>query len=210
MRFATIGLCAILSVTAASTTVMAQQLQTLSSETTQLYARVLVDQFEKEFKDRPSKIEADVDRAKGLHVDQDGIILVPAKGLKEDSIDPAVESENGAGLCYLFLSPCYAPLADGKSIDSKNLYRIKYNDGQGGQKEAICLLVTVKHKGGDDWRLFGFGPQKAPVVDSQFGESSSDVEKPLAMTVSGGKNNKADLALTLFKKYSASFAIGSK
>jgi hypothetical protein len=188
----------------------ADDLQTLSSETTQLYAKHLVELFEKENPGRQSKFEVDPALARGLHSDQDGIILVPAKGLKDDTIDPAVESENGAGLCYLFLSPCYSPMADGKAIDAKKLHRITFKNGQGGDQEAICLVVTVKHKAGDDWRLFGFGGEKTPIIDSQFGESTADVDKPVAVTVSSVKDKKANLALTLFKKYSASFAIGAK
>ena len=188
----------------------AEDLQPMSAESTQLYAKHLVELFEKENKERQSKFEVDVAQAKGLHAGQEGIILVPAKGLKEDSIDPAVESENGAGLCYLFLSPCYAPIIDGKSIDAKKLCSIKFKNGQGDDQEAIGLVMTVKHKGGDDWRLFGYGADKSPVIDSPFGESSADVEKPVALIVSGAKDKKANLALTLFKKYSSSFAIGSK
>jgi hypothetical protein len=71
-------------------------------------------------------------------------------------------------------------------------------------------VVTVKHVGGDDWRLFAFGAEKAPLIDSRFSTSQEDVDGTLALRVSGAKDNKANLALTIHKKYSASFAIGQK
>ena len=188
----------------------AEELQPLSAETSQTYAKHLVELFEKENKERPAKFEVDPAQATGLHVDQDGIILVPVKSLKEDVVDPAVESANGGGLCYLFMSPCYAPMIDGKPIDDKKLRRVKYKNGQGVDQEAICLVVTVKHVGGDDWRLYAFGAENSPVVDAPFGESTETIDKPLALRVSGAKDKKANLTLTVHKKYSASFAIGHK
>lgn len=188
----------------------AGEMQPMSPESSQRYGQHLSELFEKENGERQVKFEVDPAQATGLHEDQDGILIVPIKGLKEGEIDPAVESENGGGLCYLFLSPCYTPVIDGKPIDGKKLRRVKFKNGQGDDREAICLLVTVKHAGGDDWRLFAFGAGKSPVIDSRFSESPENVDRTLAIRVSGAKDNKANLALTLHKKYSASFAIGQK
>ena len=203
-------ICFVLFAVFGFASVSADDLQTLDSDTTQLYAKHLVEVFEKQNPTRAAKFEVDVALAKGLHSDEDGIILVPAKGMKDDTIDPAVETEQGAGLCYLFLSPCYAPITDGKAIDAKQLHRIKFKNGQGVDQDAICLVVTVKHKGGDDWRLYGFGGEKSPVINSEFGLSSANVESPLALSVGPAKNKKADVTLTLFKKYAASFPITGK
>jgi hypothetical protein len=188
----------------------ADDLQKMQPEVSQLYAQHLSDLFKKEHPDLPSKIEVDPSQASGVLSGQDGIICVPAKDLKEGNIDPAVESEAGAGLCYLFLSPCFAPLKDGKPVDSQKLRRIKFDNGQGQEREAICILVTVKHLGGDDWRLYGFGTEKTPIVNSQFEDASSGADKSLAFKVSGSKDMKANLELILLSKYSSSFAIASK
>lgn len=188
----------------------AEDLQAMSRESAQLYAQHLSELFDKDNKERQVKFEVDPSQATGLHASGDGILVVPMKGLKEGEIDPAVETENGGGLCYLFMSPCFTPVVDGKPIDGKKLRRVKYSNGQGGEREAICLLVTVKHVGGDDWRLYAYGAEKSPVIDARFSESAENVDTTLAMRVNGAKDNKANLALTLFKKYSASFPIGIK
>lgn len=181
----------------------------MSPEASQLYGQHLTEQFEKENKERQVKFEVDPSQASGLSAGQDGILAVPIKGLKEGTIDPAVESENGGGLCYLFMSPCFAPVIEGKPIDTKKLRSVKYSNGQ-GEREAFCLIVTVKHVGGDDWRLYAFGADKTPVINAPFSEGAEDVETAVAIRVNGAKENKANLALTLYKKYSASFPIGIK
>ena len=182
----------------------------MSAETTQSYASHLVELFKNQTKDPQVKFDVDFAQATGLHAGQDGIIAVPVKGLKEEAVDPAVETENGAGLCVLFLSTCYAPTLEGKPIDAKKLRRFKYNDGQGGEREALCLLVSVKHVGGDDWRLLAFGTEAKPVIDSTFSEATESTDKQLTIKVSGAKDKKAKLGFTVFKKYSASFGIEVK
>lgn len=188
----------------------AEDLQAMSRDSAQLYAQHLSEMFERANEERQVKFEIDPSQAAGLHVGGDGILVVPAKGLKPGATDPAVESEKGGGLCYVFMSPCYAPLVDGKSIDAKKLRKVKYSDGQGGDREAICLVMSVRHVEGDDWRLYGYGAESKPLIDARFSESSENVEETLAMRVTSPKEGKANLALTLFKKYSASFAIGAK
>ena len=188
----------------------ADDLEQMSPEVSQLYAQHLSEKFNKENGERQAKFDVDPSQASGLHSGQDGIIIVPAKGLKEGTVDPAVESECGSGLCYIFMSPCFSPVIDGKPVDAKKLRSIKFDNGQGEVREAVCLLVTVKHVEGDDWRLYCYGPDKSPVVNSQFGLASDGADKPLAMKIRGAKDKKANLELTLHKKYSASFAIGNK
>lgn len=188
----------------------ADELKPMSPESSQLYARHLTELAQKGNKEPQVKFDVDPDLASGLHAGDDGILIVPIKGLKEGEINPAVETENGGGLCYLFLSPCFAPVVDGKAIEGKKLRTVKFNDGNGAEREAICLIVTVKHIDGDDWRLYGFGADKAPVINSRFSDASESGEGALTIAVKGDKENKSNLTLTLFKKYSASFSIGSK
>jgi hypothetical protein len=196
-----IWLCAaLIALQGFGSAIRAGEMQQMSSESSQRYGQHLSELFEKENRERQVKFEVDPTQATGLHEDQDGILVVPIKGLKEEVIDPAVVSENGGGLCYLFLSPCYTPVVDGKPIDGKKLRRVKFKNGQGDDREAICLVVTVKHVGGDDWRLFAFGAEKTPVIDSRISESQENVDRTLAIQVGGAKDNKANLALTLYKK----------
>jgi hypothetical protein len=188
----------------------ADDLEVISPEVTQLYAKHLSDLFEKENADRQIKFEIDADQATGVHAGQDGLIVVPVKGLKEDAPDPAVETEKGGGLCYLFLSTCYIPLVDGKPIDAKKLHHIKYTNGEGEVRETVCLLISVKHVEGDDWRLLAFGTEKTPVIDARISEGADSTDKPLEFRVRDVKDQKANLVFQLFSKYSASFAIAHK
>lgn len=206
----TTGVCiALVTLLGFGTVGQAADLEPMTAEMCQLYAQHLTDLFNKESQDRQAKFEVDPSQATGVRAGQDGIILVPAKGLKEGNVDPAVETECGGGLCYLFMSPCFAPTVSGKPVDLKKLRTVKFDNGQGEQREAICLLVTVKHVEGDDWRLFGYGPDKSPVINAQFGLADAAPDKqPLALKVSGKDNSK--LELTLYKKYSAFFNIASK
>lgn len=194
----------------ASMAVAADELKPMSAESSQLYARHLTELAQKENKEPPVKFEVDPDRATGLHAGDDGILIVPVKGLKEGEVNPAVETGNGGGLCYLFLSPCFAPVVDGKAIEGRKLRTVKFNDGNGVEREAICLIVTVRHVDGDDWRLYGFGADKAPVINSRFSDATDGGEGALTIAVKGDKENTSNLTLTLFKKYSASFSILSR
>lgn len=188
----------------------AADLEQMAPEVSQLFAQHLSTLFKKEYPELQSKFEVDPAQATGVREGQDGIVAVPIKGLKEGEIDPAVESEAGAGLCYVFLSPCYVPMVDGKPIEDKKLRRIKFDNGQGAQREAICLLVTVKHVQGDDWRLYGFGTEKAPVINAQFGGATTNADKSFALRVNALKDKKAMLEVTLHNKYSTSFFIATK
>ncbi len=188
----------------------AEDLESLAPELSQEIAKQLSEKFEKENADLQVKFAVDSTLAAGFHAGSDGLIVVPAKGLKDGDIDPAVETECGAGLCYLFLSKCYAPLVNGEPVDGKKLRQVKFMGPDGTDSEAICMLVSVKHVGGDDWRLLCFGADKEPVISSPFGEATGSGDTPLSIKVSDAKDQKANLALTLFSKYSASFPIKHK
>jgi len=113
-------------------------------------------------------------------------------------------------MCYLFMSPCFNPLVDGKPCPAEKLRRLKFTDGEGNEREATCLLVTAKHVDGDDWRLYVFGADKKPLIDSRFGESLENAKGNLAIHVNNAKDHKANLVFTVFNKYSASFDIAHK
>ena len=205
-----VSLCFALAASMAFSSVShAQQMDSIPGDVVLVYAQHLTELFEKDVQDRQVKFEVDVSQASGIHNGNDGVIIVPIKGLKAGSPDPAVETENGAGLCYMFMSACYAPKIDGKPIEASKLRRLKTKDREGVDRETICVLVTVKHVDGDDWRLYGFGTEKAPVLKPQFGEAVSGGDKPLSIRAKSA-GNKTNLEFTLFGKYAASMEIGSK
>ena len=188
----------------------AESFEPIPPEILALYSQFLTQAFEREATDRQVKFEVDAGQAIGFHNDGDGMIAVPIKGLKEGKIDPAVETDNGAGLCYLFLSPCYAPQINGKPIEKEKLRRMKLTDNEGRERETIAVLLTVKHVGGDEWRLYGFGADKSPVLKPQFDAASGGGDKPLQMKAKSAGDKKTTLEFTVFGKYAASFEVGAK
>jgi len=130
------------------------------------------------------------------------------KDLKEGETDEAVHTEQGAGLAYLFCSPRFDPMIDGKKIDAKKLRTIKYNDDNGTEKTATCLILAVRNVEGDDWRLYAYGADKKPVIDAKFAEAGEVTKGNLAIAVKDAKGKKQTLVVTLFGKYAADFTIG--
>jgi hypothetical protein len=202
-----LSMIALLFVASAS---RADELEKIDAEVTQQVSTHLLELFNKETKDPQVKFEGNPEKAVGLHAGRDGILMVPIKTLKEGEPDKAVESENGAGICYLFMSPEFNPLVDGKPVDAKKLRKVKFMDQEGNEREATALLVTVKHVEGDDWRLYVFGADKKPLIETRWGTANDNAEGDLAMAVTGAKDKKANLVLTLFNKYSAAIDIAHK
>ena len=198
-----VAVCMSMSTTAA----VAQDLSELDSDTTAAYAQHLTDQFKK-LEDHQVKIEVDPEKAVGLADEMEGIIVVPVKELKEGETDEAVKTEQGAGLAYLFCSPRFDPIVDGKKLDAKKLRTVKYNDDSGAEKTATCLILAVRNVEGDDWRLYAYGADKKPVIDAKFREADESTDGNLAITVKEAKGKKQKLVVTLFGKYSADFMIG--
>lgn len=188
----------------------AEELEKIDAELTQKIGAHLVELFNKETKEPQVKFEGNPEKAVGLHLERDGIIMVPIKTLKEGELDPAIDSENGAGICYLFMSSDFNPLIDGKPVDAKKLRTVKFEDQEGNSRDTTALLVTAKRIDGEDYRLYVFGADKKPLVESRWGESTENTEGDLAMHVSGAKDKKANLVFTLFNKYSASIEISHK
>jgi len=188
----------------------AEDLQKIEGEVAKLYAKHLTELFQKDIKDAAVKFDVDADLASGVHAGQDGILMVPMKGLKEGEINPDVEKEHGAGLCYLFLSKCYQPMLDGKPIDASKLLSIKHIDGSGESREAFAVIITVKHVDGDDWRLFVYGKEKQPLLKQPFGAGSGDGTGLVELKADAPQNNSSNLTFVIAQKYAASFAISAK
>ena len=132
------------------------------------YGGKLAEQFNKEMKDLPVKIAPDADKAVGL-VNSDtneGILLIPLKGFQEDNeVRKDAEKDRGIGLCYVFMSPSFKPMADGKPANAKQLRIMKFKDSEGNEHDTLCLIGTVKHVEGDDWQLMVYSGDKEPLVE---------------------------------------------
>jgi|HubBroStandDraft_6_1064221.scaffolds.fasta_scaffold29205_5 hypothetical protein len=168
------------------------------------YGGKLAEQFNKEFKNLPVKIAPDADKAVGLvNADtNEGILLIPLKGFHEESEGPKdAEKDNGIGLCYVFMSPSFKPLADGKPADAKRLRIMKFKDSEGNEHDTLCLMCSVKHVEGDDWQLMVFSGDNNPLSKSSFEEATDAPKADLALTMKDAKEDKATLTINLFGKY---------
>jgi hypothetical protein len=172
------------------------------------YGGKLVELFTKTQKDLPVKIEPDPEKAVGLlnPNSHQGIILVPLKGFREDREAKDSEKDRGVGLCYVFLSPEFNPLADGKPATDKQLRKIKLKTEE-EEKEVTCLICSVKHAEGDDWQLHVFSAGKEPLSKSSFEEATDAPKADLALTIKDVKDNKATLVINLFGKYCVTIPI---
>jgi hypothetical protein len=172
------------------------------------YGGKLTELFTKTQKDLPVKIEADPEKAVGLlnPNSHQGIILVPLKGFREDRDAKESEKDRGVGLCYVFLSPDFNPLVDGKPATDKQLRKVKIKTEE-EEREVTCLICSVKHADGDDWQLQVFSAGKEPLSKSSFEEATDAPKADLALTIKDVKDNKATLVINLFGKYCVTIPI---
>jgi hypothetical protein len=195
------------SIHAADPAMAAEKLGEMDSWTAQEYAQHLVEKFT-EVKGQQVKLDANADEASGLSAGGEGIILVPARGVKEGEENDAVHTEKGAGLACLFMSPRFNPMVDGKQIAQEKLLSVNYTDQDGDEKLATCLLLAIRNVEGDDWRLYAYGKDKKPVIDAKFSMAEEEAEGVIAMVAKEASEKDAKLVFTLFGKYAANFKIG--
>jgi hypothetical protein len=177
------------------------------------YAGKLAEQFNKEMKDLPVKIAPDADKAVGLvNADtNEGILLIPLKGFQEDNeIRKDAEKDRGIGLCYVFMSPSFKPMADGKPASAKQVRIMKFKDSEGNEHDTLCLIGAVKHVEGDDWQLMVYSGDKEPLSKNSFEEATDAPKADLALTIKDAKEDKLSLVINLFGKYSVSIPLSHK
>jgi len=140
----------------------------MDPDTAKEYGGKLTEQFNKEFKQLPVKIEPDADKAVGItNADtHEGILLVPLKGFREESEGPKdAEKDNGIGLCYVFMSPSFKPLADGKPADGKRVRTMKFKDSEGN--EVLEWEAGKEPSGSPPRVIIGAPPAQAPGLFDQ-------------------------------------------
>lgn len=177
------------------------------------YGGKLAEQFNKEYKNLPVKIVPDADKAVGLvNADtNEGILLVPLKGFHEENEGPKdAEKDHGIGLCYVFMSPSFKPLVDGKPADAKRLQIMKFKDSEGNEHDTLCLECSVKHVEGDDWQLMVFSGDNVPLSKASFEEATDAPKADLALTMKDAKQEKSTLTINLFGKYCVGIPISHK
>ena len=198
------AVCVILCVSSA----LAQGPNTLDSEKAQRVAELLAPKAT--LIEAPQvKIEADPSQAAGLTFKNEGILVVPKKGLKEKEKEDnaAVNTKQGAGFAYLFMSQAFCPVVEGKPAKADVLRTVRVVDGRGNERTVTCLLLAVRRIDDEDWRMYVYGAKKEPLVDAQFDEAERPNSGPVAIDVENAANNEGTLAVTVFGKYKAGFAI---
>ena len=185
---------------------LAQELTQMEPERAQQVAELLVPKAA-EVKSPQIEIKSDVSGAVGLRFRQDGILVVPQKGLSEEGEHPEVKTEPGAPLGYLFMTTSFRPVVKGKPVEPDKLRVVKVVDRQGNERSVICLLLAVRQLGDDDWRLYVYGPEKSPLVDAPFSLAEQEQTGPIALEIRDVQGTEGALVVTVFGKYEASFRI---
>jgi hypothetical protein len=187
-------------------------LQEMDPDIAKQYGGMIAERFAKENKNTQVKIDPNLEKAVGLFNPgtNEGIIAIPTKNLKEDRENKEAEKECGVGLCFLLMSQSYNPLIDGKPIDAKKLRKVKYMDPEGNEKEATCLLCSIRHIEGDDWQLYVYGADKEPLIKSPWGEASDAPKGDLVLTIQDPTKESASLVFNIFGKYASMITINHK
>ena len=109
------------------------------------------------------KIDADVEKACGVHMDQVGLIIVPQKDITPEN--EAVNSDPGAPLAHLFMSPGFAPVIDDKPIDAAKLRSLTFAGQDGAEHKVNYLALAARHTDDDVWHLYAYGADEKPLLD---------------------------------------------
>jgi hypothetical protein len=184
-------------------------LQEMDPDIAKQYGGMLAERFAKENKSTQVKVDVNVEKAVGLFNPgtNEGIIAIPAKNLKEDRENKEAEKECGVGLCLLLMSQSYNPLIDGKPVDAKKLRKVKFMDPDGNEKDATCLVCSIRHIEGDDWQLYVYGADKEPLIKSPWGEAADAPKGDLVLTIQDPTKKSASLVFNIFGKYASMITI---
>lgn len=192
----------------AVTTVCGQELAPMNDKAKQQALGILKDHLG-QIKTPQVKIDPDPVHTVGLKIKQDGILLVPQKGLAESAEDEAtrtaVRSQTGASLGYLLFTSSFTPVIDGKTVDAKKMRKIEVETPRGEKRAVYCLLLAVRQASEDDWRLFVYGTEKKPLIDIPFDDAAAEQPGPVAIRVEDVSGFRGKLVVNVLKKYEAGF-----
>ena len=73
-------------------------------------------------------------------------------------------------MCFLCMSQTYNPLIDGKPVDGKKAFQIKFDDGQGAPSTSppVCCARFVISKAMTGSSMFG-AKTREPIIKNQLG-----------------------------------------
>jgi hypothetical protein len=206
MMFTTVRVILALGIAVSATQVLAQDLEELDPERAQRVAEMLVAKAG-QIESPQVDLQVDVAKASGLKLRDDGLLVVPQKGISETDENTDVDSEQGAALAYLFMSEGFCPVKGGTQVTESKLRILAVTDKQGVQRSVKCFLLAVRQLTDDDWRLYVYGAENKPLVDAQFAESTQDKLGPVSLSIDDVAGSEGTLTVTVFGKYQASFRV---
>jgi len=189
-----------------TTSAVAEDLAILDPQICQAFAQVLGEAADK-IENPQVKVEGDNEKACGVHLDQIGLILVPAKDLKPEEIPDAVNSDPGAGLAHLFMSEVFTPVIDGKPLDKSKMRTLEIVGQDGSPQKVNYLTLAARHTDDDVWHIYGYGSEEKPVLDVQIGEGFGPGTMPLALEVKEVEDSTGTCYLTIYDRFQTSFKV---
>lgn len=131
----------------------------------------------------PAKFAGDADNAKGLLSDdqQQALMFIPAKSLKDDRENPSLGEGKGMPIGYIF----FHNLLPGDLKDKKKLFTFEYTDENGQKREVRFGVVTVKKESDDDFRMQIWGVTPEPVAEGNFEEEEGETKNPIELDYNG-------------------------
>ncbi len=207
MRKLVLGIAALAACGLIASKAVAEDLEILDSQIASAFAQALNDATAKIEKPQV-KIDADIDKATGVHKEQTGILLVPQKDITPEN--EAVNSDPGAPLAHMFMSMNFTPIIDGKPVDPSKLRTLTFQGQDGNDHKAYYLALAARHTDDDVWHLYGYGSDSKPLLDIQIGEGTGPGTEPLALEVKEFENNQGTAYITIFDRYQCNFKVNYK
>jgi hypothetical protein len=156
-------------------------------------------------------VEADATKANGVHVpDTLGVLIAPQTDLREsEELAAAFRREKGAAVGVLFLYRLI-PIVNDTRIAHDDLHAVEITDDEGVEHVVRVLLLSVRHLGEDDYRLYGYGKAGQPIVDARFEEGTGPGAEPMAVEIKDPDEiaREGDVVVTVFGRYQAGFRVG--
>jgi len=207
MRKLMLGIATLVACAFTSTAIMAEDLEVLDPQLAQAIGQALAEAAEK-LEKCPVKIEGDIEKATGVHKEQTGLILVPQKDIAPEN--DAVNSDPGAPLGHLFMSPGFAPVIDGKPVDVAKLKQINVMTPDGNEMKVTYIPLAARHTDDDVWHLYGYGADDKVLIDAQIGEGAGPGTQPIALEVKDLEDNTGTAFVTIFDRFQCNFKLNYK
>jgi hypothetical protein len=207
MRKFMFGVAALAASAFGASQAMAEDLEILDGQIAQAFAQVLTQAAEKVEKVQV-KVEADLEKACGVHREQTGVILVPSKDLSPEN--EAAGKDPGAPVAHMFMSQGFNLVVDGKPVDPKKLRSLTVSAPDGNEIKVSYVTLAARHTDDDIWHLYAYGTDDKPLLDAQIGEGSGPGTQPLALEIKDFDDNGGTAFITFFDQYQCSFKVNYK